>query len=171
MSKECNTMGCLRKFRENATSDISRWCGIYGREKESKLIHNSKECPYFCDKFYDYELKKIIDKHEEVHWISEEKDTSWDKHSNGLSVGLFTGISREGSEKQDKRQEWENEHINCDKIVCPYCDYEFEHGDDDYTYEDMEEEKECPDCGKKFNCVTNVSYSWSTSKLEEYEED
>ena len=171
MSKECNVMDCLRKFRENSTSDISRWCGVYGYDKEKQLIHNSKECPFFCDKFYDYELKKIITKHEEVNWIENKKDGSWDKHSNGMSVGLFVGISREGSDKQEKRREWENKHECCDFVVCPYCDYEFEPCDDEVPYEDGEEEIECPDCGKKFNCECYISYSYTTSKLEEYEEN
>jgi hypothetical protein len=171
MSKECNVMECLRKFRENSTSDISRWCGIYGYEKDQRLIHNSKDCPFFCDKFYDYQLKKIIDKHEDVYWINDdkEKDRGWDKHSNGMSIGLFVGISRIGYEKQEKESEWENKHEYCDKVVCPYCDYEFD--DCNNPYEEGEEEQQCPDCGKKFNCTTNISYSWSTSKLEEYEDN
>ena len=168
MIKTCNVMECLRKFRENSTSDISRFCRINGHEKEQQLIHDSKECPFFCDKFYDYELKKIINKHEEIHWIEEKIDSEWDKHSNGISIGLFVWISRVGKEQQEKKNKWENEHIDCDKVVCPYCNYEFEGCDN--PYEEGEEETECPDCGKTFNCVTSISYSWSTSKLEEYEE-
>ena len=164
MSKECNVMECLRKFRETSTSDISRWCGVYGREKESQLIHNSKECPYFCDKFYDYELNIIITKHEDVHWISEKKDDHDDKYHQGL----ISGISRKGSDLQEKRHQWENKHENTDTIVCPYCDYEFDSYDN--SYEEGEEEVECLSCGKEFKCETTVTYSWSTSKIEEFDE-
>jgi hypothetical protein len=165
MSKECNVMECLRKFRETSTSDISRWCGVYGHEEEKKLIHNSKDCPYFCDRFWDYELKKEITKHEDVHWISTNFDDKNEKYYNGM----FAGISREGSEKQEKRHEWENKHENTDTVVCPYCDYEFDSYDN--PYEEGEEEIECLDCGKTFKCETTITYSWTTSKSEEYDED
>lgn len=171
MLNKCNCYDCLRKFKADKNDTISDFCGIYGYEKEIKLIHNSKECPFYCDKFYCYELNKIITKHENVHWISDDKNDSWDKFSNGLSIGLFVGLSREGSEKQEKRETWENKHEDCDTVICPYCDFEFESWDSDIPHEDSEEEIECPKCDKTFNCTCSVSYSYSTSKLEEFEED
>ncbi len=167
MIKTCNCYDCLRKFKADENDTVSDFCGIYGFEKESKLIHNSKECPFYCNKFWDYELKKVITKHEDVHWISDKKDEYTDKYHHGL----YSGLSKEGSDKQEKRLEWENKHECCDTVVCPYCDYKFEYGDDEIPYEDSDEEIECPDCRKTFNCVCSVSYSYSTSKLEEFDEE
>jgi hypothetical protein len=150
MVKTCNVYECLRKFKEDENDAISDFCGIRNSEKEKDCIHNSKDCPYFVDKFWDYELKKIITKHEDVYWIADKKD----KRDNEFFHGLITGLSREGHEAQEKREEWENEHIDCNKIVCPYCDYEFEYGDNDYPYEEGEGKKKCPICKKTFNCIT-----------------
>jgi hypothetical protein len=164
MIETCNCYECLRKFKYDENDTISDFCGIVGKNKD-KLIYNSKDCPFFCDRFYDYELKKVITKHEEVYYISDKIDESWDKHSNGLSKGLFVGTSIKGNELQEKRNEWEDKHEGADTVVCPYCDYEYDSYDN--PYDEGEEELQCPDCGKQFNCSTNISYSWTTSKLEE----
>lgn len=164
MSNKCNIYECLRKFKRDENDSISDFCNIVISDNE-KAIHNSKDCPFFCNKFYDYELEKIITKHEEVYYISDKIEESWEKHSKGLSKGLYVGISREGHKRQEKTHEWENKHENTNTVVCPYCDCEFEGCDN--PYEEGEEEMDCPDCGKTFNCTTNINYSWTTSKLEE----
>lgn len=162
----CNRYECLRKFKEKATDEDNDFCMIIGKEKD-QVIPNSEQCPFYCTSFWDYELDKEITGHENVHWISTDRKDFNYKHYHGL----FAGLSQEGEDYQKKKEEWENKHEDCDKIVCPYCDYEFEYGDDDYSYKDGEEEMECPECNKKFNCITEVTYSYSTSKLEEYEEN
>jgi hypothetical protein len=165
----CNRYDCLRKFKADENDNISDFCDIVSDNK-NRTIHNSTDCPFYCTKFYDYQLNKIITKHEDVHWISEdkEKDSSWEEHSKGLSKGLFVGISREGEAQQAKEREWEEKHENADTVVCPYCDYEY----DEYEnpYEDDEKEIKCENCGKTFICETNISYSWSTRRYEDDED-
>jgi hypothetical protein len=131
---KCDRYDCLRKFKLDENSEVSNFCGIYG-DKEKSLIHNSTDCPFYCNQFYDYQLKKIITKHEDVHWISEKKEehSIWDSVSNGLSKGLFVGVSREGEKQQKKQREWEEKHVNTDTVVCPYCDYEYEKYDNSYV--------------------------------------
>jgi hypothetical protein len=166
MIKKCNCYDCLRKFKDDEDNTISDFCGIQVGDNRDKTIYNSKECPFYCDKFWDYELEKVITKHDDVDYISQEKDECNDKYYHGL----FAGLSNTGRDLQDKRNEWENRHEYCDTVICPYCDYEFEHEDDYIPYKENEEEIKCPICHKKFNCVTEVTYSWSTSKLEEFTE-
>jgi hypothetical protein len=164
MLEKCNIYECLRKFKENAEDTISDFCDVIGDEDRKKLIFNSKECPLFCNKFWDYELEKEITKHEDVHYIS----TKYDEFNDKYYHGLFMGLSNEGATKQEEREVWENKHENTDTIICPYCDYEFEGYD--CIYDEGEDTIECESCGKEFNVTTEVSYSWSTSKLEEYED-
>jgi uncharacterized Zn-finger protein len=164
MIEKCNQYECLRKFKADTNDIISDFCGVNGTEDRSRIILNSKNCPLFCDKFWDYELKKEITKHEDVNWISTKKDNHTDRYHHGL----FAGVSNEGAELQEKRNAWEEKHENAGTIVCPYCDCEYDNCD--CIYEDGEEIIECPDCGKEFNVITEVTYSWSTSKMEEDED-
>jgi DNA-directed RNA polymerase subunit RPC12/RpoP len=159
MSK-CSRYECLRKFKAHANDSISDFCGVVGKD-EKNIIPNDPNCPLRCVRFWDYELKKEITKHEDVHWISTKKDDLY-------YHGLFAGISNEGLEVQEKRNAWEEKHENVGTIVCPYCDYEYDSCD--CIYEDGEDVVECYNCGKEFNVITEVSYSWTTSKIERDEE-
>ena len=164
----CNVNECLRKYRETTESEISNYCTMYNDKDQKKVIPNSKECPLCCTKFWDYELEKVITKHEDVYYISTNiEDKNYKRYQ-----GLFAGLSNEGSDIQDKKEEWENKHENETSVICPYCDYElsYEYGDREIPYEEGDEDIECPSCGKEFNCITEVTYSYTTSKLEEYED-
>ena len=162
--EKCNQYKCLRKYRENAESEISDYCNMYSRNNENRIL-NSKECPFYCEKFWCYEMKKEITRHEDVHWISSDmKDLSYERYNY-----LFGGLSNQGSDIQEKREQFENKHENEDSTICPYCDYEFEDCCD--VYEEMDdEEMECRGCGKTFLLTVEVEYKYSTSKMEEFDE-
>lgn len=154
---ECNQTKCLRIYTYDY-SDL-QICSLFPKD-ESQAIPNSNKCPYYCEKFFDYELKKEFYKHEDVEWIS----TDFSDFNSKFYNGLFAGVSTEGREHQN----WESDHTDTDNIVCPYCDYEFEHPDN--IYEEGEEEVECSHCDKTFTCNTEAKYTYTTNKLEEDEE-
>jgi transcription elongation factor Elf1 len=58
-------------------------------------------------------------------------------------------------------------HVFEDNIVCPYCGYEVEDSWDIDLEDGNEEELECGDCGKVFNCEKNVRVSYTTYRPEE----
>ena len=68
-------------------------------------------------------------------------------------------------ERISKEVDWgsENEHWHERTIVCPYCDYEYEEYDA-YSYEDSEDEIECPECGKRFDLEVESIRYFSTKR-------
>lgn len=164
MTKTCNQYKCLRKYKENADSEISKYCGVWTQEQE-KTTPNSADCKLYCEKFFCYETKTEITKHEDVNYIS----TDFDGLNNRFYNGLFAGTSRRGADIREKRKAFENKHENEDTTICPYCDYEFRRYEN--TCEELdEEENECPNCGKTFILTVEVNYTYSTRKVEKYQE-
>jgi len=77
-------------------------------------------------------------------------------------------IIRENIKKEMLTEKLENGRFNCEiKIYCPYCGWEMEAEAECQEYDEGEMEKECYKCEKTFNLETNVSVTWSTSKIDE----
>ncbi len=52
--------------------------------------------------------------------------------------------------------------------LCPYCEHLNERDNADYIFfVDGECIYQCEHCGKEFRLITQVTYNYSTSKLEE----
>lgn len=54
-----------------------------------------------------------------------------------------------------------------DAVYCPYCGDKQDLGDSWDIYEEGEHEYECECCDAKFKVETAVSYTFSTSRVEE----
>jgi len=54
----------------------------------------------------------------------------------------------------------------CDHPTCPWCGYEHDIADGDF-YDQNEVGHECWSCEREFTCIGDVSWSFSTYKVEE----
>nr|DAY96289.1 MAG TPA: Protein involved in formate dehydrogenase formation [Caudoviricetes sp.] len=64
-------------------------------------------------------------------------------------------------------EEGEPDTFSSDYVVCPYCGDAI--SDEDLIdlpecYEDGQHEITCDECGREFEVITYVSYSWKTSR-------
>lgn len=64
-------------------------------------------------------------------------------------------------------EEGESDTFSSDYVVCPYCGDAI--SDEDLIdlpecYEDGQHEITCDECGREFEVITYVSYSWKTSR-------
>ncbi len=65
-----------------------------------------------------------------------------------------------------KELEWgsEGETICEDKIICPYCNFEYEDYDS-YSFDEGDnDEVECAECGRKFDLKVKVRRTYSTKR-------
>ncbi len=73
-------------------------------------------------------------------------------------------------DKCDKRLDqelgWESEGetFREDKVICPYCGYEYEDYDGYEFNEGKTEEVECPECGRKFDIEVEIRRTYSTKR-------
>lgn len=69
---------------------------------------------------------------------------------------------------EKERDELDTWHEN--KIICPYCGYEFEESWEYETGGEIElEETECYDCEKTFHLSIEYDVQYTTTRLEENE--
>jgi len=51
--------------------------------------------------------------------------------------------------------------------VCPYCGHDNDPDDSDgFLYSESTDSRFCGGCGRRYRVSVNVSYSWTTSKME-----
>ena len=63
----------------------------------------------------------------------------------------------------------ETEGYSKDGAVCQYCGHLCDPSDSDGgLYDESMKTWECGSCGKEFNCDLYVSYSWTTSRIENH---
>ena len=165
----CDIDTCLRKY-EGADGDISKCCGVVGKEALALIKPCSKDCPLYCDKFFCFQTKRIVRKHENTCWISNKlmDDNYKDLYEITAPDVKFSGLSKDGNTNLSKQLEFENKHHGTRNIVCPYCDHEisgvWDYIDSGYNdYADVE----CPQCGREFQATIHREITFSTNRMED----
>lgn len=91
-----------------------------------------------------------------------EFDTSW-KH-------FVVHTCDNCHEKMQKIDEWQNEKLRTETMICPWCELEFEW--EDNIFEEGEGTCNCPYCDKEIEYECEHSIHWTTRKPKElYEEE
>lgn len=165
----CDIDKCLRKYKD-ADGDISKWCGVVGKEALALIKPCSKDCPLYCDKFFCFQTKGIVRKHENTYWISNElmDDNYKDLYEITAPDVKFSGLSKDGNTNLSKQREFEDKHHGTHNIVCPYCDHEIDDVWDyiDSGYDDYAD-VECPQCGREFQATIHREITFSTNRMED----
>jgi len=167
MPNECNVNECFRKYKDTKTGEISRWCGVFG-DAINMITPNSKECSLYCDKFFCYRTRQIIEDHDEKYWISdEEMDEDYRRIYEIEDKDVkFSGLSKAGNEDQER----ERKYCNQDNIVCPYCDYEIEDVWDCIRDNGCDDDDcgviECEQCEKEFEVTIHKEITFSTYRID-----
>ncbi len=59
---------------------------------------------------------------------------------------------------------WENEQYDTDELVCPWCGYK---DPDSWELADEDDEYECPNCGRVFEYVSEMSRTFTSRKRKQ----
>lgn len=165
----CDIDKCLRKYK-GADGDISKWCGVVGKEALALIKPRSKDCPLYCDKFFCFQTKGIVRKHENTYWISNElmDDNYKDLYEITAPDVKFSGLSKDGNTNLSEQREFEDKHHGTRNIICPYCDHEIDDVWDyiDSSYNDYAD-VECPQCGREFQATIHREITFSTNRMED----
>ncbi len=60
--------------------------------------------------------------------------------------------------------DWQNEQFNTSNLVCPWCGYE---DPDSWELADEDGEYECPNCGRVFEYMSEISHTYTSRKRKQ----